>query len=139
MYLLSLSYGPLLNAFLHEASQVSAFDSCPSDSDVTLDVTMLSMPQCLPCNNWIFESHKIIDSLIFMHFTAFSFFFFFTMRMNLFYKQQQKNQQMSYLKPLNKILGFPGVSTVKNPLANVGDAALVPGSGRAPREDGNLL
>ena len=46
---------------------------------------------------------------------------------------------MSYLKPLNKILGFPGGSTVKNPLANVGDAGLIPGSGRAPREDGNLL
>ena len=46
---------------------------------------------------------------------------------------------MSYLKPLNKILGFPGGSTVKNPLANVGDAGLIPGSGRAPMEDGNLL
>ena len=47
---------------------------------------------------------------------------------------------MLYLKLLNEVLGFPGDSTVKNPLANAGDADSIPGSGKAPREgDGNLL
>jgi len=31
-------------------------------------------------------------------------------------------------------LGFPGVSAVKNPLANAGDAGSIPGSGRSPGE-----
>ena len=36
--------------------------------------------------------------------------------------------------------GFPGVSVVKNPLANTGDAGLIPGLGRSPGdENGNPL
>ena len=31
-------------------------------------------------------------------------------------------------------LGFPGVSVVKNPPANVGDMGLIPGSGRSAGE-----
>ena len=31
-------------------------------------------------------------------------------------------------------MGFPGVSAVKNPPANVGDAGSIPGSGRLPGE-----
>ena len=38
------------------------------------------------------------------------------------------------------ILGFPGDSVVKNPLANAGDVTLTPGSGRCPGEgNGNPL
>ena len=38
------------------------------------------------------------------------------------------------------IIGFPGDSVVKNPPANVGDAGLIPGSGRSPgEENGNPL
>ena len=37
-------------------------------------------------------------------------------------------------------LGFSGVSVVKNPPANAGDADLIPGSGRSPGEgNGNPL
>ena len=36
--------------------------------------------------------------------------------------------------------GFPGVSVVKNPPANAGDAGLIPRSGRSPGEgNGNPL
>ena len=31
-------------------------------------------------------------------------------------------------------MGFPGGSAVKNPPANAGDAAFIPGSGRSPGE-----
>ena len=35
---------------------------------------------------------------------------------------------------------FPGVSVVKNPLANAGDKGFIPGSGRSPEErNGNPL
>ena len=38
------------------------------------------------------------------------------------------------------IVCFPGVSVVKNPPANAGDAGLIPGSGRSPGEgNGNPL
>ena len=37
-------------------------------------------------------------------------------------------------------MGFPGGSVIKNLSANVGDAGLIPGSGRSPREgNGNSL
>ena len=37
-------------------------------------------------------------------------------------------------------MGFPGDSVVKNPLANTGDAGLIPGLGRSPGEgNGNPL
>ena len=37
-------------------------------------------------------------------------------------------------------MGFPGVSVVKNPPANAGDAGSIPGLGRSPGEgNGNLL
>ena len=37
-------------------------------------------------------------------------------------------------------MGFPGDAEVKNPSANAGDAGLIPGWGRSPREgNGNLL
>ena len=37
-------------------------------------------------------------------------------------------------------MGFPGGSAVKNAAANAGDASLIPGSGRSPREgNGNPL
>ena len=37
-------------------------------------------------------------------------------------------------------LYFPGGSVIKNPLVNVGNVGLIPGSGRSPREiNGNLL
>ena len=37
-------------------------------------------------------------------------------------------------------MGLPGDSVVKNPLANAGDAGLIPGSGRFPGEgNGNPL
>ena len=37
-------------------------------------------------------------------------------------------------------MGFPGGSLVKNAAANAGDASLIPGSGRSPREgNGNPL
>ena len=37
-------------------------------------------------------------------------------------------------------MGFPGVSMVKNPTANAGDAGSIPGLGRSPGEgNGNLL
>ena len=32
-------------------------------------------------------------------------------------------------------LGFPGGSVVKNPPAGAGEAGLIPGSGRSPREE----
>ena len=42
--------------------------------------------------------------------------------------------------PTSCILGFPGGSVVKNPLANVGDIGSVPGLGRFPGEgNGNPL
>ena len=38
------------------------------------------------------------------------------------------------------MMGFPGSSVVKNPLANTGDAGLIPGLGRSPGEgNGNLF
>ena len=38
------------------------------------------------------------------------------------------------------LMGFPGASVVKNPLANMGDAGSVPGSGRSPgKGSGNPL
>ena len=41
---------------------------------------------------------------------------------------------------LTLLAGFPGHSVVKNPRANAGDAGLIPGLGRPPREEnGNLL
>ena len=37
-------------------------------------------------------------------------------------------------------MGFPGGSAVKNAAANAGNASLIPGSGRSPREgNGNPL
>ena len=37
-------------------------------------------------------------------------------------------------------MGFPGVSVVKNPPADAGDAGSIPGLGRSPGEgNGNLL
>ena len=37
-------------------------------------------------------------------------------------------------------MGFPGVSVVKNPPANAGDAGSIPGLGKSPGEgNGNLL
>jgi len=37
-------------------------------------------------------------------------------------------------------MGFPGDLAVKNPLANAGDAGLIPGSGRFPGEgNGNPI
>ena len=37
-------------------------------------------------------------------------------------------------------MGFPGVSVVKNPPADTGDAGSIPGLGRSPGEgNGNLL
>ena len=49
---------------------------------------------------------------------------------------------MEILKKMStkEILGFPGGSTVKNLSANAGDAGLILGSGRFPREgNGNPL
>ena len=52
---------------------------------------------------------------------------------------QLKRIQQAYLF-LNQDLGFSGVSVVKNPPANAGDADLIPGSGRSPGEgNGNPL
>ena len=40
----------------------------------------------------------------------------------------------------SNVIGFPGGSVVKNPPANAGDAGLIPGPGRSPREGkGNPL
>ena len=39
-----------------------------------------------------------------------------------------------------QVLGFPHGSVVKNPLANAGDASLIPGLGRSPGQgNGNAL
>ena len=39
-----------------------------------------------------------------------------------------------------QVLGFPGGSVEKNPLADAGDASLIPGSGKSPGEgNGNPL
>ena len=39
-----------------------------------------------------------------------------------------------------QVLGFPHGSAVKNPLANAGDAGLIPGLGRSPGQgNGNAL
>ena len=48
---------------------------------------------------------------------------------------------LSILMPISCFLvGFPGGSVVKNLLDNIGDAGLIPGSGRSPREgNGNPL
>ena len=41
---------------------------------------------------------------------------------------------------MGKEMGFPGGSVVKNPPANAGDAAFIPGLGRSPGEgNGNPL
>ena len=41
---------------------------------------------------------------------------------------------------IDVLLGFPHGSVIKNPPANAGDAASVPGSGRSPEEgNGSLL
>ena len=37
-------------------------------------------------------------------------------------------------KITSNVIGFPGGSVVKNPPANAGDAGLIPGPGRSPRE-----
>ena len=37
------------------------------------------------------------------------------------------------------LLGFPGVSAVKNPPPNAGDAGSIPGSGKSPGGNGSLL
>ena len=40
----------------------------------------------------------------------------------------------------NRYMVFPGGSVVRNPLANAGDAGLIPGSGRSSgEENGNIL
>ena len=38
----------------------------------------------------------------------------------------------------SRLKGFPGGSVVKNPPANAGDAGLIPGSGRSPREGNGI-
>ena len=40
----------------------------------------------------------------------------------------------SYYKITSNVIGFPGGSMVKNPPANAGNAGLIPGLGRSPRE-----
>ena len=46
----------------------------------------------------------------------------------------------NYYKITSNVIGFPGGSMVKNLPANAGDAGLIPGPGRSPREgNGNPL
>ena len=53
---------------------------------------------------------------------------------------QQISQQVNLKILYINTTGFPGDSVVKNPPANVGDAGLIPGSGRSPgEENGNPL
>ena len=53
---------------------------------------------------------------------------------------QQISQQVNLKILYINTTGFPGDSVVKNPPANVGDAGLIPGSGRSPEEEnGNPL
>ena len=49
------------------------------------------------------------------------------------FSRRQKNNS------LLSMLGFPGGSVVKNPLAKVGAAGLIPRSGRSPREGNGFL
>ena len=44
---------------------------------------------------------------------------------------------MAFSTEIKKLLGFPGGSVVKNPLANSGDTSLIPGAGRSHMPWGN--